>query len=194
MERDLLTKQIELSALSTEPDNTSYKTQARKNTVEIEVKELNSELQSLTDDWKAEKEELHQVKNVQTELESSRRDLIAVREKGDYVKAGELQHSIIPKLEERMAKMEEEQASEIHESKKKRMLSDSVTADAIAEIVARHTGIPVSRVSDNESRKLLHMEDKLEEVNVIWYHVRFLFDNYIIKSHFIIVTESCWPK
>jgi len=119
VERDLLTKQIELSALSTEPDNTSYKTQARKNTVEIEVKELNSELQSLTDDWKAEKEELHQVKNVQTELESSRRDLIAVREKGDYVKAGELQHSIIPKLEERMAKMEEEQASEIHESKKK---------------------------------------------------------------------------
>jgi len=118
VERDLLTKQIELSALSTEPDNTSYKTQARKNTVEIEVKELNSELQSLTDDWKAEKEELHQVKNVQTELESSRRDLIAVREKGDYVKAGELQHSIIPKLEERMAKMEEEQASEIHESKK----------------------------------------------------------------------------
>ena len=165
MERDLLTKQIELSALSTDPDNASKKTQARKKSVQAEVDELNLELQSLTKKWESEKEELHQVKNVQTELESSRRDLIAAREKGDYVKAGELQHSIIPKLEARMAEMEEEQTTESDEENKVRMLSDSVTAEAIAIIVARHTGIPVSRVSGNESKKLLRMEEKLEEVS-----------------------------
>lgn len=163
VERDLLTKQIELSALSTEPDNASNKTQARKKTVQIEVDELNTELNCLTSKWEAEMEELHQVKDLQTELESYRRDLIAAREKGDYIKAGELQHSIIPKLEERMAKIEVEQAAEGDEKQIERMLSDSVTAEAIAVVVARHTGIPVSRISGNESKKLLSMEHKLEE-------------------------------
>lgn len=103
------------------------------------------------------------MKKVQSELESSRRDLIAAREKGDYVKAGELQHAIIPKLEVQMAKIEAEEEDGKTEQKQ-RMLSDSVSAEAIATIIARHTGIPVSRITGSESRKLLHMEEKLEEV------------------------------
>jgi len=177
VERDLLTKQIELSALANEDDD--KKSVARKEQVQKDVDSLKQKLDELNDLWRAERDELERGKRLQEELEAAKRDLEVARRNGDFARAGELKHSTIPRLEHDMEELERkaEQAdtasggsgggdgSEGEEGGKGRfkMLSDAVTAEAIATIVARHTGIPVSRITGSESRKLLHMEDKLRE-------------------------------
>ena len=76
-------------------------------------------------------------------------------------------HSVIPSLEEKMEAFEKEEhtsgSGRNGEGHHHKMLSDYVSADAIATVVARHTGIPVSRITGSESRKLLHLEDRLRE-------------------------------
>lgn len=157
VERDLLTRQIELSALENEDDKKSL---ARKESVKEEVDRLKAEVTRLTDIWHQEKQELNKVRDLKEELEEVRLEMEKARLRGDFAKAGELLHSTIPKLEDQLEAQEEDESSE---KKKGKMLSDAVTADAIATIIARHTGIPVSRITGSESRKLLAMEDKLRE-------------------------------
>ena len=141
-------------------------------------------MKSLTNIWETERQELNQVKRVQTELETARRNFIAAKEKGDYIKAGELQHAVIPKLEEQMASIEANEKKETSSGNKKtRMLSDSVSADAIADIVSRKTGIPITRITGNESKKLLNMEQKLEEVNVFFMKGEEQIGMNVIGSH-----------
>jgi len=154
VERDLLTKQIELTALEKEDDEKSV---VRKNTVQEEVNKMQLELDHLNKEWRAEKEEIERRQNVQEELQEARDEMEDARRRGDFNKAGELLHSTIPHLEHDLADLEAD------EERKGKMLSDAVTAENIASIVSRHTGIPVSRITGSESRKLLHMEDKLRE-------------------------------
>jgi ATP-dependent Clp protease ATP-binding subunit ClpB len=162
LERDLLTRQIELSALSNEQDPDD-KVKARRAQVEREVKELKAEVQRLTDLWQLEKTELGRVKDVKEELEQARRNLDVARRQGNFTLAGELMHATIPRLEHELAALESH-VEDVKKSKSQnKMLSDSVTAESIAHIVARHTGIPVSRITGDEGKKLLHMEDALRK-------------------------------
>jgi ATP-dependent Clp protease ATP-binding subunit ClpB len=85
------------------------------------------------------------------------------RKQGDLAKAAELLHSVIPTLEHEMEELEKEDQSAPAGQQHHKMLADFVSAEAIATVVARHTGIPVSRITGSESRKLLHLEDKLRE-------------------------------
>jgi ATP-dependent Clp protease ATP-binding subunit ClpB len=166
VERDLMTRQIELSALENEEDM-DPKAEARKTQVKQQVDSLKEELQRLMGLWMEEKSELSRVKQVKEELEQAKLEMEAARRKGDFTRAGELIHAIIPKLEHKLEALESVHVVGIggeggsKGKKPNKMLADSVTADAIATIIARHTGIPVSRVAGNESAKLLHMEDKL---------------------------------
>lgn len=164
VERDLMTRQIEKSALDNDIDANDPKSVSRKVQVEKEVQELQEEVKRLTDLWMAERKELTRVADVKEELERARSDLDAARRRGDFARAGELLHATIPKLEKEIEELEvaADSRKKGHSSQHK-MLSDAVTADAIATIIARHTGIPVSRIAGNESKKLLHMEDKLRE-------------------------------
>ncbi len=169
VERDLLTKQIELSALQNE-DTDDKKVQTRKEHVEEEVKTLKAEVDRLTEVWQQERQELNRVKQVKEKLEQARMQMEAARRAGDFAKAGELLHSIIPRLEHDLQNLEQQVdattvASDSKKHHKKKMLAEAVTAEAIATIVARHTGIPVSRITGSESQKLLHMEDRLREVS-----------------------------
>jgi ATP-dependent Clp protease ATP-binding subunit ClpB len=161
-ERDLLTKQIELSALQNEHDN--KRSLSRKQQVEIEVKNLTLELKKMNEAWKAEKDDLEKGKQMQDELERAKFELENARRKGDYNRAGELMYSTIPKLEQAL---QEAQDVEKNGNRKVRLLEDSVTPDAIANIVSRHTGIPVSRITGNESNKLLNMEDFFRKVRFL---------------------------
>lgn len=79
---------------------------------------------------------------------------------GDLAKAAELQHATIPRLEDELNAWDKKENEGGNQHK---MLSDFVSADAIATVVARHTGIPVSRLTGNESRKLLKLEDQLRQ-------------------------------
>ena len=123
-------------------------------------------MKRLTDVWMEEKKELNRVQDVKEELEKARIDLEAARRRGDFAKAGELLHGTIPHLEHELEDLEHT-VERAHDGKKHhsttKMLSDSVSADAIATIIARHTGIPVSRIAGDESQKLLHMEEKLRK-------------------------------
>jgi ATP-dependent Clp protease ATP-binding subunit ClpB len=159
-ERDLLTKQIELSALQNEQDN--KRSLSRKQQVEIEVKNLTSELKKMNEAWQAEKDELERGKKIQDDLERAKFELETARRKGDYNRAGELMYSTIPRLEQAL---QEAHVIDKNGSRKIRLLEDSVTPDAIATIVSRQTGIPVSRINGKESDKLLHMEDFFRKVS-----------------------------
>jgi ATP-dependent Clp protease ATP-binding subunit ClpB len=176
VERDLLTRQIELSALDNEmmDDDESQrdheKFAARRAECEEEVERLTAEVKRLTDMWMAEKNALNRVQQVKEEMEQARTELETARRQGNYTRAGELMHSTIPKLERDLETLEHVNDEKVDNGKKqkgrhKNMLASAVTADAIAAIIARHTGIPVSRIAGggSESRKLLAMEDKLRE-------------------------------
>ncbi|CAB9515617.1 protein ClpB [Seminavis robusta] len=161
VERDLLTRQIELSALENEDDPKSL---ARKQSVQEQVDRLKAEMERLTNIWQQEKNELNKIRDLKEELEQARAEADRARKRGDYTKAGEMLHGAIPKLEDQLAELELAEAEGGNNKKKKnKMLEEAVTADAIATIIARHTGIPVSRITGSESQKLLTMEDKLRE-------------------------------
>lgn len=170
----LLTRQIELSALENEDDD-DEKVQARKAEVKAEVEQLKAKTKTLTDEWMAEKMELNRAKTVKEELAQARSALESARRQGDFNKAGELLHSTIPRLEHELEDLEHKvdvtggggggggKDGKRHTKKHKKMLAEAVTAEAIANIIAKHTGIPVSRITGDEGTKLLHIEDKLRE-------------------------------
>jgi ATP-dependent Clp protease ATP-binding subunit ClpB len=164
VERDLMTRQIELSALENEDDK-DPKAEARRNQVKEQVDSLKQEVERLTDLWTEEKTELNRVQLIKEELEQAKLEMDVARRKGDFARAGELIHATIPSLERELDALEStvENKGDGSKTKHHKMLADAVTADAIATIIARHTGIPVSRVAGKESSKLLHMEDKLRE-------------------------------
>jgi ATP-dependent Clp protease ATP-binding subunit ClpB len=167
VEQVLLTRQIELSALENEDDD-DEKVQTRKKEVKAEVEDLKAKAKSLTDEWMAEKTELNRAKTVKEELAQARSALETARRQGDFNKAGELLHSTIPRLEQELEELEHKVDhgsgkgdKQRHKRQHKKMLAEAVTADAIANIIAKHTGIPVSRITGDEGAKLLHIEDKL---------------------------------
>jgi ATP-dependent Clp protease ATP-binding subunit ClpB len=160
LERDLMTKQIEKSALQGEEDAESVE---RRNEVEKEVEKLQHKVNRLTERWQEERQALVRIKDLKEDLGQAQRELDIARSKGDYAKAGELLHSTIPQFQHELQQLEEEAEGAKKKKKKPKLLSEAVTADAIATIVARHTGIPVSRISGSETQKLLHMEDELRK-------------------------------
>lgn len=160
VERDLMTKQIELSALQGEDDKESIK---RRDIVIQEVKELEDRVAKLTETWQEERRSLTRVKDLKEELAQAKRDMEVARSKGDFGKAGELLHATIPRLQHELDELEEKEERDDIDKTKKRLLHDAVDANAIATIVSRATGIPVSKLSGNESKKLLRMEDRLRQ-------------------------------
>eukprot|EP00554_Chaetoceros_debilis_P014108 CAMPEP_0194111136 /NCGR_PEP_ID=MMETSP0150-20130528/10209_1 /TAXON_ID=122233 /ORGANISM="Chaetoceros debilis, Strain MM31A-1" /LENGTH=771 /DNA_ID=CAMNT_0038800487 /DNA_START=307 /DNA_END=2623 /DNA_ORIENTATION=- len=156
LEKDLLTKQIELSALENEGDD--KKTVARRDQVKTEVDSIQAKLLELNTVWQAEREELDKTKSIQEKLDTAKNDLEKARRKGDFAVAGQLQHSTIPQLELELQEIENNV-----DVKEKKMLAEYVSSGAIASCVAKHTGIPVSKITGSESAKLLDMESKLRE-------------------------------
>ena len=158
LERDLMTKQIELSALEQEDDQASKQ---RRDVVQQEVDDLKVKVEKIAKIWQDERGGLTRIKDVKEELASAKREVDMAKGRGDFAKAGELMHATIPRLEQELHDLEE--LEDPSKRKKKRLLTDAVDADAIATIVARHTGIPVSKISGSESRKLIKMEERLRD-------------------------------
>lgn len=156
VERDLLTKRIEQSALANEGDDA--KARARKEAVDAEVDALSQELDGLQSLWATEKAELEKSKKLQGQLDAARRELERAVKRGDLAKAAELLHATIPALGE---EVEAWDGAEAAPDRPRRMLSDCVSAEAIAAVVAQHTGIPVESLTGSEARKLLMLEERL---------------------------------
>ena len=150
LDRRITQLKIEREALKKESDAASKE---RLKKVEGEIAELERKSVDLTARWRAEKEKLSAVQKAKEQLDQARSELELAQRRGDLQRAGELLYSVIPQLEK---KLNETPAQG-------QMLKQEVTADEIAEVVSRWTGIPVDRMLEGERQKLLHIEEKLRE-------------------------------
>ncbi len=147
--------EIEREALRKETDTASRE---RLERLEKELADLKEEERRLRAQWEREKGALGGVAELQKKLEAARLEYEKVRRPGvdyDPARASELQYSIIPELEKQIAAGEQESGT--------RLIKDHVDSDDIAEVVARWTGIPVSKLMEGEAQKLLRLEDHLHE-------------------------------
>ena len=143
---------IEREALKKEKDTASKDRLAK---LEKEIANLEEKANALAGRWQAEKEKLAAAGKVREDLDRARTELEQAQRKGDLAKAGELAYGVIPDLEAKLKKLEEE------ESKGGAMAQEVVTPDLIAQVVSRWTGIPVDKMLEGEREKLLQMETQI---------------------------------
>jgi ATP-dependent Clp protease ATP-binding subunit ClpB len=148
VDRRIIQLKIEREALKKETDEASKQ---RLKKVEEDIADLEKRSAELTTLWRAEKEKLASVQRAKEQLEQVRAELDMVQRRGDLTRAGELMYSVIPQLEKRLAETPAQG----------QMFKQEVTAEEVAQVVSRWTGIPVDRMLEGEREKLIHMEEKL---------------------------------
>ena len=148
--------QIEEASLKKETDELSKQ---RLATLEKEMAELRDSFNSKKAQWENEKNAVNKVQSLRAEVESTKAEIERATRTGDYAKAGELQYGKLPTLQKQLE--EEEKIAE--EKKESSLLRDRVTDDEIARIVARWTGIPVSKLVEGEREKLLRLSETLHQ-------------------------------
>ncbi|KAF2182191.1 heat shock protein 78 [Zopfia rhizophila CBS 207.26] len=158
LDRQIMTIQIELESLRKETDIASKE---RREQLEATLKNKQEEVEKLTGKWEKERAEIQEIKNIKETLEKARVELEQAQREGNFAKAGELRYSKIPELEQRLPKDggEETMAGKAPDS----LLHDSVTADDIASVVSRTTGIPTQKLMRGESERLITMEESLRQ-------------------------------
>jgi len=163
LDRRLIQLQIEREAVRREKDEASQK---RFGLIEEEIARLEKEISDYDEIWKAEKAAALGSKDVMEEMDRIRSQIKTFTDKGDFNKVAELQYGKLPELEKRL---KDAQAVESGKAQNKdgkgrpQLLRTQVGAEEIAEVVARATGIPVSKLMQGERDKLLMMEGKLHE-------------------------------
>ena len=150
LDRKIIQMKIESLALAKETDTAS---RDRLETLKAELANLEEQSASLTTRWQAEKEKIHAEAKTKEQLDSARLSLEQAQRAGDLARAGELQYGAIPALEKQLAEAETAAAGA--------MLREEVTADDIASVVSRWTGIPMDRMLEGEREKLLAMEQTI---------------------------------
>ncbi|MGB5395842.1 MAG: ATP-dependent chaperone ClpB [Gammaproteobacteria bacterium] len=155
LDRRIIQLKIEREALHKDTD---VATKARLQALETELQKLEREYSDLDEQWKAEKLAVQGSKHIKEELERARLELETARRAGDLTRMSELQYGRIPELDKQLAQAAAAEADGDHENA---LLRNKVTADEIAEVVARWTGIPVNKMLEGEQHKLLRMEDEL---------------------------------
>jgi ATP-dependent Clp protease ATP-binding subunit ClpB len=150
LDREIVRLKIEQEALKKESDPGS---KTRLDNLDRELADLEKRSADLTSRWNAEKGKLSDAAKLKADLDQARIDLANAQRRGEYQKAGELAYGRIPDLEKRLATIE---ASETNT-----MMNETVTADSIAQVVSRWTGVPVDKMLEGEKEKLLRMEASL---------------------------------
>jgi ATP-dependent Clp protease ATP-binding subunit ClpB len=152
IDREVVRLKIEQEALKKESDPGS---KDRLKRLETELKALEKQSADLTSRWKSEKEKLSEAQKLKTELDGLRAELANAQRKGEYQRAGELAYGRIPELEKKLKDIEAVEES------RGAMVEETVTADHVAQVVSRWTGVPVDKMLEGEKEKLLRMEDEL---------------------------------
>ncbi len=151
MDREIIRLKIEQEALKKESDAGS---KSRLQTLEKELADLEEKSAALTSRWSAEKNKLSNAQKLKSELDGLRIELADAQRRGEFQRAGELAYGRIPELEKRLTDIEaKENAGE--------MMEEAVTANHIAQVVSRWTGVPVDKMLEGEKDKLLRMEESL---------------------------------
>ncbi|MCQ8783910.1 ATP-dependent chaperone ClpB [Mangrovibrevibacter kandeliae] len=153
IDRRVMQLKIEREALKRENDDAS---RDRLERLEADLADLEEESDLLTAAWQAEKSKLGLAADLKRRLDEARNDLAIAQRKGEFQKAGELAYGVIPQLERELKEAEANDGA-----KSSAMVEETVTADHVAQVVSRWTGIPVDRMLEGERDKLLRMEDSL---------------------------------
>jgi len=156
VERKVLQLEIEKQALKREQDKASKERLAQ---LEREIQNLKETSSGLKAHWQNEKESIQRIRSLKEKIESTKVEEQQAQRKGDLNKAAELRYGTLTQLQKEL-----EQANQklVELQKNQKMLKEEVDAEDIAEVVAKWTGIPVSKMLEGEIQKLLRMEDRLK--------------------------------
>lgn len=153
--RKIMQLQIEQTALEKETDTLSLE---RLDALKHELNDLKDKFNAMKVQWENEKHNINSVQDVKAEIDKVNLQIEEAKRMSDFATAAKLQYSTLPALQEKLKKSEESS-----EGENKRLLRDEVTADEIAKIVAKWTGIPVTKLVASEKEKLLHLSDELHK-------------------------------
>jgi ATP-dependent Clp protease ATP-binding subunit ClpB len=156
LDREIVRLKIEQEALKKERDAASKE---RLKRLERDLASLQEKADTLTAKWKAEKDKLSSAAELQKQLDKAKYDLTDAIRRGDYQRAGELQYSVIPQLEGKLKSTDA--AAAAGAGGVGLLAEEAVTANHVAQVVSRWTGIPVDRMLEGEREKLLRMEVQL---------------------------------
>ncbi|MBV2170004.1 MAG: ATP-dependent chaperone ClpB [Bdellovibrio sp.] len=159
IERELMQLRIEKEALKKEKEEGA---KDRLMVIEKEITDLNAKNQLLREQWEFEKGGIEQIKKLKAEIEDLKVAIAKAEREGDLGKAAELKYGKLPETEKKMKSLEE-RSKEKASSSENRMLKEEVGPEDVAEVVAKWTGIPVSKMLESETQKLLHMEEALQK-------------------------------
>ena len=155
LEREILQLEIERQALTRETDD---KSKQRLDDIEKRIADLNEKSSAMKAKWQSEKEEIEKMRKLKEQLDEAKTELDRARQQGDLNKAAELQYGKIPEveklLETEQKRLEELQSDGVY-------LKEEVDEEDVAGVVAKWTGVPVSKMLEGEMQKLVQMEDKL---------------------------------
>src|SRR5213594_200116 len=157
LEREIIQLEIERQALQREEDD---KSKGRLKEIEQRIADLKETSSGMKAKWQSEKEAIDHMRTAKAELEQLRLQLDQARNAGDLARASEIQYGKIPELER---KLEAEQAKLATIQTDGVTLKEEVDEEDVAEVVAKWTGVPVSKMLEGEMHKLLTMEDRLRQ-------------------------------
>ncbi|OPZ37502.1 MAG: Chaperone protein ClpB [Tenericutes bacterium ADurb.BinA155] len=152
VDRQIRTLEVERAALSKESDDSSKK---RLVALQDELQNANAKKDALMAEWNKEKDSVKEAKELKGELEKARFDLQTYFQNGDYEKASALQYKKIPEMEKEL------RALETKSKETNRLLDEVVDEESVAKIVARMTGIPVSKITKGDKEKVLDLKATL---------------------------------
>jgi len=155
--RKLMQLQIEEFALKKERDPAS---KGRENAVKREIAEIQESIEAMKMQWQQEKEIIEQIRAVQPEIEDLRQKSEAAQRRGDLAQASEIEYGKIPVLDKKVSELRQTLAKM---QEKQGYLREEVTDQDIASIVAKWTGIPVTKMLQGEQTKLIHMDKEIKE-------------------------------
>jgi ATP-dependent Clp protease ATP-binding subunit ClpB len=155
LERKILSLRIESEALKNESDKHGVD---RKKQIATDLKDLGLQSRDLREKWQAERVQIESLKTLKTDLEQTRLEISKAEREAQYEKAAQLKYGTLPDLERKISALEEK-----IKTKKENLLREKVDAEDIAEVVAKWTGIPISKMLETETQKLLKMETVLRQ-------------------------------
>ena len=152
--RKIMQLEIEETALNKETDNLSKE---RLNVLQKELSDLREHFSAMKAQWNNEKNNIHALSDVKAEIEKTNGEIEAAQRIGDYEKAAKLKYSRLPELQKKLA------SAQSQEKPNDTLLRDTVTEEEIAKVVARWTGIPITKLMEGEREKILHLDDVLHK-------------------------------
>ncbi len=159
VDRRVMQLEIELTSLRKEKDQSS---KDRRSAIESELSELKARSAEMKVQWQREKDAIQGASQLKERLDQARTEVERAQREADLKRASELLYGEIPELEQKLAEHEVADR-ERQDGDAPVFLKEEVDADDVAEVVARWTGIPVSRLLEGETEKLLQMEERLHE-------------------------------